>query len=147
VLRRRHVATLATTSPAGRPHAAVVLYDAVDDMLWMSTMRQSRKGRNVAANPYVAVTVPFRRLPVGPPFALHFQATATVVERDDAALRRLAASGALPTVTAHGELDDADGVFLRVAPLGTVHSYGLGVNLRDLIRDPLHTGARSVVLA
>jgi hypothetical protein len=141
------VATLATTSPAGRPHAAVVLYDAVDGVLWSSTMRTSRKGRNVAACPYVAVTVPFRRLPIGPPFALHFQATASVVERDDPELRRLADAGSLPTVTGHGELDDPDGVFVRITPLGTVHSYGLGVRLLDLLRDPLHAGGRSVVLA
>ena len=67
VLRSRNFATLATTSPKGWPHVAGVLYDAVDDELWLHTLRSSRKARSIEANPRVAVCVPFRKLPAGPP--------------------------------------------------------------------------------
>ena len=48
LLERRSVATLATASAAGRPHAATVLYQLVDDAVFVSTHRDSRKARNVA---------------------------------------------------------------------------------------------------
>ena len=54
---RRSFATLATTSAAGQPHAAGVLYARSGDHLYVSTMRQSRKARNIIENPRVAVTI------------------------------------------------------------------------------------------
>ena len=44
-IERRSVATLATVSASGRPHAATVLYQCVDDALYVSTHRDSRKAR------------------------------------------------------------------------------------------------------
>jgi hypothetical protein len=123
-----------------------VLYAAVDDVLWINTMRTSRKARSIATNPHVAVCIPFRKLPVGPPYTVHFQATASLVPAGDPELHRLADAGLLKTITGHGELEDPDAVFLRVEPAGPVHSYGLGVNPIELVRDPLHTGARTVEL-
>ena len=72
----RSYATLATVSSAGRPHVAGVLYAAVGRTLYVSTDRSSRKARNIAATPEVAVTIPVRRVPVGPPSAVQFQGTA-----------------------------------------------------------------------
>ena len=139
-------ATLATTSPAGRPHVAGVLYDEVDGVLWVHTMRSSRKARSIAVNPHVAVVVPFRKLPAGPPYTLQFQARAELVEMNDAPVLDLLAAGELTTVSGHGALHEPDGVFVRIVPNGTVHSYGLGANPIDLIRDPLHAGANTVHL-
>lgn len=146
VLRTRSFATLATTSPRSWPHVAGVLYDAVDTELWVHTTRSSRKARNVADNPHVAVCVPFRKLPAGPPYTLQFQATAELVAMDDPRIVELLHAGRLPTVSGHGALDMPDGVFLRVVPNGVVHSYGLGENPVRLVRDPLNSGARSVHL-
>ena len=146
VLESKHFATLATTSPAGRPHVAGVLYDEADGALWVHTMRSSRKARSIAANPHVAVVIPFRKLPAGPPYTLQFQGTAQLVDMHDPQVADLIARGELKTVSAHGTLDEPDGVFVRIVPNGTVHSYGLGVNPVELIRDPLHSGARSVRL-
>ena len=139
-------ATLATTSSLGRPHVAGVIYDAVDGELWVNTMRSSRKARNVAANRHVAVCIPFRKLPAGPPYTLQFQATATLVDLDDPAVVARHEAGQLAHVAAHGALDEPDGVFVRIAPNGVVHSYGLGVNPIALVRDPLHVGALTVDL-
>jgi hypothetical protein len=146
VIDSKTFATLATTSPAGRPHVAGVLYDAADGALWVHTMRSSRKARSIAANPHVAVVIPFRKLPAGPPYTVQFQGTAELVEMDDPAVAALVAAGELAGVSGHGALDEPDGVFVRIVPNRTVHSYGLGANPIDLIRDPLHTGARTVRL-
>lgn len=142
-LAKQSFCTLATTSPAGRPHVAGVVYEFVDGVLWMHSMRSSRKARSIAANGYAAVTVPFRKLPAGPPFTVHFQATADVVDMDAAEVQALIAKGALSSISGHGALDEPDGCFIKVVPRGTIHSYGPGARVRDIIRDPLHNGFMS----
>lgn len=144
---KRSYAVLGTVSPAGHPHGAGVLYQAVVDatadrspVLYTSTMRSSRKARNIEANPKVSVTIPIRRVPVGPPSAVQFQGTATLLDLDDPELRRLAADGKLDSVTGHGELDLPGGCFLRIEPGRRLHTYGLGMSLLSLIRDPLNAG-------
>ena len=46
----------------------------VDGSVWIHAMASSRKARNIKASGFAAITVPFRRLPAGPPFTIHFQA-------------------------------------------------------------------------
>ena len=46
---------LATTRPDGRPHVQPVWGLWIEDAFWFSTDARSRKGRNLAANPAVAV--------------------------------------------------------------------------------------------
>ena len=134
---RRSFCTLATTSSRGRPHVAGVLYDAVGTDLYVSTLRTSRKARNIAANPSVAVCILVRRLPVGPPSSVQFQGRAELLDLDDPEVRRLAAAGDLKGVTSHGELDLPGGCFVRITPDGRAATYGLGMSLRRLLRDPL----------
>jgi hypothetical protein len=136
----RRFAILGTASGDGRAHVAGVLYALADGALWVSTLRASRKARNVSANPSVAVTVPVRRLPVGPPSTVTCQATASVVDLDDPELCRLAADGRLKAVTGHGELELPGGCFLRIVLPRRVPTYGLGMSLRALVRDPLGAG-------
>ena len=104
----------------------------------MSTLRSSRKARNILGNPKVAVSVPVRRAPVGPPSNISFQTTARVLDLDDPELRAAAASGDLKAVTGHGELELPGGVFLRIALPRKVITYGLGMSLLSLMRDPMH---------
>lgn len=143
---QKSFAVLSSVSEAGFPHAAGVLYDSVGTTLYVHTMRSSRKARNVQVNDRVGVVVPVRRLPVGPPFNVQFQGRAAVLEMGDPEIVELVARGDLKKVTAHGELDEPDGCFLRIEPTRVVHSYGIGVPMLDVARDPLHAGARSVVL-
>jgi hypothetical protein len=117
-----------------------VLYQLAGGELWISTSVGSRKATNVAANPAVALTVLVRRLPIGPPSAVHLQAIAELVEPGDPDLRRLVDAGALHRVTGHGELDLPDGCFLRVALPRRVPVYGLGMSIRRLAADPLAAG-------
>ncbi len=138
VLAKRSFCTLATVSPAGRPHAAGVLYELVGDRLYVSTIASSRKARNIVANPHVGVVVPVRRMPVGaPPSAVQFQATATVLSHDNPEIAGLVADGKLSSITGHGELDLPDGCFLRIDLPRRLHTYGLGMPLLDLARHPL----------
>lgn len=145
-IERRSFAVLATTSPAGFPHAAGVVYEAVDAHLYVHTLRSSRKVRNIVANPRVAIVVPDRRLPVGPPFTVQFQATADVLDMDDPAVTQLLGAGRLRSISGHGALDEPDGCFVRITPAHRLHSYGIGVSALAVARDPLHVGARSVEL-
>jgi hypothetical protein len=137
-IARRSFATVATTSLEGWPHAAGVLYALSGDALYVSTLRSSRKARNILANPKVAVSVPVRRAPVGPPSSISFQTTARVLDLDDPELQATAASGDLKAITGHGELELAGGVFVRIALPRKVITYGLGMSLLSLIRDPVH---------
>jgi hypothetical protein len=137
---RRSFCMLATASAATRPHAAAVLYAPVDTTLYVSTLRTSRKARNIAANPQVAVTIPVRRLPVGPPSSIQFQGRADILAADDPHVTGLVEAGRLRAITGHGELDEPDGCILRIAPVRRITTYGLGMPLRRLLRDPLHAG-------
>lgn len=135
---KRSYCTLATVSAAGRPHVAGVLYALVADQLYVSTTTTSRKARNVTHSPHVAVVVPVRRVPIGgPPSAVQFQATATVLAIDDPGINRLHQAGQLRSITGHGEMDLPDGCFLRIAVPSRIHAYGLGMSLYSLIRHPL----------
>ena len=145
-IRRRHFAVLSTVSDAGFPHAAAVAYDTVGTTLYVHTHRTSRKALNVAANPRAAMVVPVRKLPVGPPFNVQFQARAALLAMDDPEILEHLEAGRLSKITGHGELDEPDGCFLRLRPTGCLHTYGLGVSALAVARDPLHVGPRSAAL-
>jgi hypothetical protein len=136
-IRKQSFATLATTSSEAWPHAAGVLYALSDGRLFVSTMRSSRKARNILENPRVAVTIPVRRAPVGPPSSIIFQTNARVLDLDDPGLRKAAASGDLKAVTGHGELELPGGCFIEITLPRKVVTYGLGMSLLSLIRDPM----------
>jgi hypothetical protein len=142
-MEKRSFAMLSTVSPAGVPHAAGVLYEIVRSSLYVSTLRHSRKALNVAANGRVGVCIPIRRLPVGPPSSVQFQARADVLDLDDPAISAAVAAGALSSLTKHGELDLPDGCFLRIDLPHRWATYGLGMPIRTLVKDPL--GAAGVV--
>jgi general stress protein 26 len=145
-IAKRSFCTLATVSPAGRPHVAGVAYSPVGTTLYVNTGRPSRKARNIADNPHVAVAIPVRRLPIGPPALVQFQATAEILAMDDPHILELVQAGRLKTITSHGELDHPDGCFLRITPTGRLHTYGLGMSLLKVMRDPLNA-AGTVELA
>ncbi len=120
-----------------------MIYDTVDGTLWFHTMRNSRKARNVAGNPRVGVTIPFRKLPMGPPFTIQFQAIARIVDLDSPEIATLVQRGELKPITGHGELEMPGSCFVAIEPRGSINSFGPGARLLDLIRDPLNSGART----
>ena len=109
-------------------------------------MQSSRKARNIAGNPHIGIVEAARRLPVGPPFTVQFQATATILSMDETTIRTLLTEKRLATTSGHGALNEPDGCFLCITPTSVVHTYGIGVPLLGLIKDPLHAGARTTRL-
>src|SRR5687767_11933950 len=95
VLARRSFCTLATASPAGRPHVVGVVYAVVDGRLYVHSTEGSRKIRNIRANPRIGVCVPTRSVPFAPPFCVQFQGTAAVLAPDDPEIVALLAAGRL----------------------------------------------------
>jgi hypothetical protein len=69
---------------------------------------------------------------------LLFQADAEVLATDDPQVGALLASGALDGITSHGELELPDDCFIRIGVPPRVLTYGLGLPIRRLMRDPLH---------
>jgi len=55
-LERSHDYWVATVGPDGRPHVMPVWGVWIDDALWFSSSRGSRKARNLAARPQCAIT-------------------------------------------------------------------------------------------
>jgi general stress protein 26 len=137
-IRRRSYCTLATASSANRPLVAGVLYVAVDGLLYVSSLRTSVKVRNITSNDRVALCIPVRRFPVGPPFSIHLQGRADILDVDDAEIVERYRTGQLKRITSHGELTDPDACVIKITPTAKVATYGLGLSLREILRDPLH---------
>ena len=146
VLARSSFCTLATSSAAGAAHVVGVLYAAVDGVLYVNTSETSVKVRNIRANPRVAVCIPVRRLPFFPPSCVQFQGTADILAPDDPHIVALLEAGRLRPITSHGELDLPGCCFLRITPSRRISSFGIGMGVRQLLRDPLGAG-RTVELA
>jgi hypothetical protein len=142
-LARRSFCVLATSSPSNRPHAVGLLYAAVDLTVYLMIGDDTVKARNIRANPQVAISVPVRRYPVGPPMALQFQGTAELLRPDDPHIVELRAAGRLKRITGLGAADMPGSVFVRVTPHRRISTYGLGIPLRRLMRD-ISLGLRSV---
>ena len=132
--------TLATASAANRPHSAGVVYAEADGDLYVSTMESSIKARNIAANPRVAITIPVRRLPIGPPSTVQFQGTAEIIPSNDPRLAALIEQGKLKNVTSHGEVELAGGCFIKITPAKRIATHGLNVSLLSFIREPFAAG-------
>ena len=139
-IARHSFCTLATSS-GSRPHCVGVLYRAVGGVLYVSTSGSSKKARNIGGNPRVAVCIPIHRYPMAPPFLVQFGGTAEILSAQQPTIAELLEVGQLKKITAHGELDDPDACFLRITPDRTVHTYGIGIPLRTVLRDPIHASA------
>jgi hypothetical protein len=143
-IAKRSFCTLATTSAGNLPHVAGVLYAPVEGVLYVNTLRTSRKSKNITRNPQAFVCVPVRRLPIGPPSSIQFGATVNIHEVDHPDIVRLVQSGALKSITSHGELDLPESCFLVITPNARMHTYGLGMPMHQLIRNPLEASGIAI---
>ena len=138
-LAKRGFCFLATHDPRRGAHAVGVAYVTHDGAIYVNTVGSSRKVRNIDACPQVSVCVPVRRVPIGaPPATVQFAGRADVIDIDDSAVRHGIDEGRFDRITSHGELDLPGSCFLRITPIGRLNTYGLGMSLRALARDPLH---------
>ena len=60
-----------------------------------------------------------------------------MLDLDDPGLRAAVETGALKGVASHGELELPGGCFIEIALPRKVVTYGLGMSLLSLIRDPM----------
>src|SRR5690242_3199456 len=104
-LAQQSFCVLATSSADQRPHAVGLLYGADGLDLYLLVGEDSVKVRNVRENPRVAVCVPVRKYPFGPPMAVQFQGTAQILAPDDPKIRELVAAGRLRRITGLGAAD------------------------------------------
>ena len=136
--------TLATSSN-NRPHAAGILYEVVGRDLYMTAFDDSRKARNVAENPHVAVAIPVVEHAEAPPFSIQFQGRGEILRQDHPEVVRLLGEGRLQTIAGHGVLDDPRSVFIRITPGKRANVYGVGMSLEELMANPT-AAIRSVEL-
>jgi hypothetical protein len=142
-MARRSFCILATSSAANRPHAVGLLYAAVDLDVYLLIGEDTVKARNIRENPRVAVCIPVRTFPAGPPMAVQFQGTAELLTKDDPGIASLLRAGRLKKIAGYGAADKPGSVFVRIRPHRRISTYGLGVPLLKLLRD-VTLGARSV---
>jgi nitroimidazol reductase NimA-like FMN-containing flavoprotein (pyridoxamine 5'-phosphate oxidase superfamily) len=142
-LAKRSFCILATSSAANVPHAVGLLYAAVDFDVYLLIGEDTVKARNIRQNPRVAVCVPVRTFPVGPPMAVQFQGTAQLLAPDDPEIVRLLQGRRLKKIAGFGALEKPGITFVRIRPNRRISTYGLGVPLRQLLRD-VTQGARRV---
>ncbi|MGI5282704.1 pyridoxamine 5'-phosphate oxidase family protein [Nonomuraea polychroma] len=136
-ISRQTFCTIATSSARNRPHVAGMLYAEVGGKLYMATLESTVKARNIRENGHVAICVPCRRFPFGPPFTLQFQGTAEILSVKDPHIQDLIEAGSLKSITSLGEAELPDICFIVVTPGRRVATYGLGVSLMTWIRSPL----------
>ncbi len=119
-------AHVATVRPDGHPHVAKVAPAIDGEMLWIATRASSRKARNVAANPRVA-------LMFEPAAEAYVQADAELIS-DLTVKERIWTSGlfAFPLEGFFGSFDHPDFVLIRLTPTAaTLMSQGDGGIRRD----------------
>jgi hypothetical protein len=136
--------TLATSSN-NRPHAVGILYEVAGRDIYMCAFDDSKKARNVAENPHVAVAIPVVEHVEAPPFSIQFQGRGEILSREHPEVVRLLNEGSLQTVAGHGVLEDPRSVFIRITPGKHANVYGVGIPLEELMANPA-AAIRSVEL-
>ncbi len=144
-IARHSFCTLATSSASNVPHVVGVRYAVIDDALYITMFDDSIKVRNIRDNPRVAVCIPARKIPMFPPFAVQFQGRAELLPNDDTEVVRLYESGAFKRIISKADFANSHSWFARIAPPRRVLTYGLGVPLLQIVREPT-SAIRSVDL-
>ena len=100
--------------PDGRPHVAKVAPAVDGEVLWIASRVNSRKARNIAADPHVAVMFE-------PRAEAYVQAEAELVT-DLATKERIWSSGLFPfpLETFFGSFDHPDFVLIRLTPTSAI---------------------------
>lgn len=156
-LRRHNFGTLSTLTGPGNPHATGVVYavapPAAPLILYITTRTTTRKVAHIRARPDVAfvIPVPHRLIPLLPPGAIQFQATAQVLDADNPhALRAFQASWFHRRILAAEQriaTEGGDVCFIQIRPRRALFTYGIGMSVLDILRRPRHAIGRSDIPA
>lgn len=117
-------AHIATVRPDGRPHVAKVAPAVDRDVLWIASRVSSRKARNIAADPHVA-------LMYEPRAEAYVQATGELIT-DLETRERVWASGMFPFPLEgfFGTYDHPDFVLVRLTPTSAILMSQDGAGIR-----------------
>lgn len=138
IIAKKSFCTLATASKDGKPHVVGVIYKAVGLDLYIHAGIKSKKVRNIYENPRIAICIPVRKYPMGPPYCIQFQGTGEVFPINHPEIVRLFQEGKLKKI---GDIPQT--CFIRARPEQKIFTYGLGVPLRTILRHP-EQGQKSV---
>ncbi|MEO3758843.1 pyridoxamine 5'-phosphate oxidase family protein [Mycobacterium sp. B14F4] len=151
-IRGRTFGTLSTLSRQGHPHATGVVYAVSPPSqplrLYVTTRTSTVKVANIRRAPAVAfvIPVPRRGIPLFPPSAVQFRATATILSADDPAaiaafrstwfLRRILRAERR-IVSEGGEM-----CFIAIRPMRTLSTYAIGMSALAVTRHPRQATGR-----
>jgi hypothetical protein len=144
-MARQSFCTLATSSAELRPHVVGMRYVLEDGALYVTMFDESIKSRNIRQNPHVAVCIPARKIPLFPPFAVQFQGKAELLPRTDPRVVELFNAGRLKRIISKHDFENPHTIFARITPSRRISTFGLGVPLMHIIKDP-PSAIRSVEL-
>jgi nitroimidazol reductase NimA-like FMN-containing flavoprotein (pyridoxamine 5'-phosphate oxidase superfamily) len=135
LVSRNHYCVLATASRDGRPLSTGVVYCSRGLDLYIYTDPQSKKARDIARNPNVAVTIPvWDRKPFWtPPRSIQFQGIAGILPADDVGANEVYQFKVLFMKVS---VTDAKGCFVHVRPTRRISTYGVGVPRMTMARHP-----------
>jgi hypothetical protein len=129
-------AVISYVTPGGAPRSTGVVYAAAGRHLYLAVAPNSWKGKHIAANAHVSVTVPVRRgglmsllFPI-PPATISFRGTATV--HPVGWLEQSPAAQALRSLIPPERQEAAR--IIEVVPEGEFLTYGVGVSLTGMRR-------------
>ncbi|MCA4725251.1 pyridoxamine 5'-phosphate oxidase [Mycolicibacterium sp. (ex Dasyatis americana)] len=146
VIRSHTFGTLSTLSLAGLPNATAVVYAVSAPsqplMLYVTTRTTTAKTTNIRSHPEVAfvIPVPRRTIPLFPPAAVQFQATATIVGSHDTAALAAFQSTWFHRRILHAEQrivsQTGEMCFLAIRPHRALSTYGIGMSALSILRRP-----------
>jgi Pyridoxamine 5'-phosphate oxidase len=129
-------AVIGYVTPSGEPRSTGVVYATAGQHLYVAVAPESWKGKHIAANKHVSVTVPIRRgglmsllLPI-PPATISFRGTATV--HTSGWLQQSPVAQELRALVPQERREAAR--IIEIVPAGDFLTYGVGVSLTGMRR-------------
>jgi pyridoxine/pyridoxamine 5'-phosphate oxidase len=151
-LRKRTFGILSTADSRGRPHSTGVLYgiSAERFLFFILTAKNYKKVRNIEANPYVSLAVPFPHyyLRFIPDSTVQIQGAAEIVPFEDIEAQKAFSQKRILKMMLERSrrLNIKDKlVFIKIKPHRKIFCYGLGMGIMEL-RKNLESGEYTVTI-
>ncbi len=143
-IRKKTFGVLSTVSPKGRAHSTGILYGVPPQeskfCLYLITLRDYVKVRNIMNNPNISFVIPFPHhyFRFIPSSCVYFQGTAEIVSFDDPEPQKVFnQKRILRMMLEESNQPDMKGntIFLKIKPEKKVHCYGIGLSLWQLRKE------------
>jgi hypothetical protein len=141
-LRKKKFGFLGTITQEGRAHVAGTMYAVSPPheklALYVITGVDTKKVKNIQANPGVSFAIPFPHyiLRFPPDFCIQFQGRAQILPFDDPKGQEAIKSRRLMKWILHTiSLDTTTEVIIQIRPDKKIHGFGLGMSLFKLLKN------------